>query len=131
MLKTEKGLTPLYNSGYENYQKLKLGWEGEVQFTQKRNYKFHKKLFALCNLAYENQDKFINFEHYRGYLICKAGFYTAIKTDKGTFVIPDSISFANMDEIEFSELYSKVLDVVIKEIGITSEQIEKEIINFM
>lgn len=37
MKKTEQGLTPLYNSGYDSYQKLKLGWEGEVTFKQPRN----------------------------------------------------------------------------------------------
>lgn len=131
MRKTKQGLTPLYNSGYDDYQKLRIGWEGEVTFTQKRNYKFHKKFMALINMAYQNQEKFNNVTHYRRYLTCKAGFYTAYETDKGTFVEADSISFASMDEIEFSELYSKLLDVVINEIGVTSEQIESEIINFM
>lgn len=131
MRKTKQGLTPLYNSGSDDYQKLKLGWEGEVKFTQPRNYEFHKKLMALVNMAYENQEKFNNVTHYRKYLTCKAGFYTAYETDKGTFVEADSISFASMDELEFSELYSKLLDVVIKEIGVTSEQVENEIINFM
>jgi len=131
MLKTEKGLTPLYNSGYEKYSKLKIGWEGEVEFKQPRNYEFHKKFFALINLAFENQEKFNNCEAYRRYLTAKAGYVTTYKTDKGIFYDVDSISFANKDEIEFKEIYSNILDVVIKEIGITSEQIEQELINFM
>jgi len=131
MKKTDKGLTPLYNSGYDNYQKLKIGWEGEVTFVQKRNYKFHKKYMALINMAFENQEKFNNVIHYRKYLTCKAGFYTAYETDKGTFIEADSISFASMDEIEFADLYSKMIDVIIKEIGVTSEEITENIVEFM
>jgi len=131
MLKTEKGLTPLYNSGYEKYSKLKIGWEGEVTFVQKRNYEFHKKFYALINMAFENEEKYNNLDHYRKCLIIKAGFYTAYEMDGWTHKEADSISFASMDEIEFADLYSKLLDVVIKEIGITNEQIEQELINFM
>ena len=131
MQKTLRGLVPLYNTDYDNYAKLKIGWEGEVEFKQIRNYEFHKKFMALINLAYENQDKWNNFDAYRKYLTAKAGYYQSFPTDKGTFIIADSISFANKDEIEFQEIYSRVLDVVIKEIGITSEQIEREIINFL
>ena len=131
MLKTKQGLTPLYNSGYESYQKLKIGWRGEVKFKQPLNISFHRKYFALINMAYENQEKFNNVSHYRKYLTCKAGFYTAYETDKGTFIEADSISFASMDELEFNELYSKMLDVIIKEMGITGEDVAQNIVDFM
>ena len=131
MRKTKQGLTPLYNSGYDNYQKLKIGWEGEVTFVQKRNYLFHKKYYALINMAFQNQDSFNNVTHYRKYLTCKAGFYTAYETDKGTFIEADSISFASMDELEFSDLYSKMIDVIIQEIGVTSEKITANLVEFM
>lgn len=130
-IKTASGLKPSHDTDIEKYQKLKIGEVYKCDIKKERNYEFHKKFMALCNMAFENQEKFINFDHYRKYLVCKAGFYTAVETDNGTFVIPDSISFGSKDEFEFSEIYSKVLDVVIKEIGITSEQIEREIINFM
>lgn len=131
MLKTAQGLKPAYETDYSKYQKLKIGEVYKCEIKQERNYKFHKKFFALILLAFENQEKFINIDHYRKYLTCKAGFYTAIETNTGTFVIADSISFASMDKDEFEKLYSKMLDVVIEEIGVTSEQIEREIINFM
>lgn len=131
LTKTTSGLKPEYGVDYDRFKKLKIGEVYKCDIKQERNYELLKKFFALCNLAFENQEKFISFDHYRKYLICKAGFYTAVETDNGTFIIPDSISFGSKDELEFREVYSKVLDVVIKEIGITSEQIEKEIINFM
>ena len=131
MKKTKQGLTPLYNSGYDSYQKLKIGWEGEVTFKQVRNYEFHKKFMALINMAFENQDKYNNFDHYRKRLTIKAGFYTAYEMDGWTHKEADSISFASMDEIEFEDLYSKMLDVIIKELGITGEEVAQNIIDFM
>ena len=131
MLKTEKGLTPLYNSGYDSYQKLKIGWEGEVTFKQPRNISFHRKFYALINMAFENQDKYNNFDHYRKRLTIKAGFYTAYEMDGWTHKEADSISFASMDEIEFADLYSKMLDVIIKELGITGEEVAQNIVDFM
>ena len=130
MLKTKQGLTPLYNSGYDDYQKLKIGWEGEVTFKQPRNYLFHKKFYALVNMAFENQEKFNNVTHYRKCLTIKAGFYTAYDMDGWTHKEADSISFASMDELAFSDLYSKMVDVIIKEIGVTGKEIEQELVNF-
>lgn len=131
MRKTDKGLTPLYNSGYDNYQKLKIGWEGEVTFVQKRNYEFHKKFMGLVNMAFQNEEKYKNFDHYRKSLIIKAGFYTAYDMDGWVHKEADSISFASMDELEFSDLYSKMIDVIIQEIGVTSEEITANLVEFM
>jgi gamma-glutamyl phosphate reductase len=39
----------------------------------------------------------------------------------------DSISFANMDDIQFSELYEKTKDVICKWLGIDNEAIDEEI----
>ena len=131
MRKTEKGLTPLYNSGYDSYQKLKIGWEGEVTFKQPRNYLFHRKFFALVNMAFENQEKFNNVSHFRKYLTIKAGFYTAYDMDGWVHREADSINFASMDGIEFEDLYSKMLDVIIKEMGITGKEVDQNIVDFM
>ncbi len=131
MLKTEKGLTPLYNSGYDSYQKLKIGWEGEVTFKQPRNYLFHKKFFSLIAMAYDNQERYNNIDHFRKYMIIKAGFYTAYEMDGWTHKEADSMSFASMDEIEFADLYSKMLDVVISELGSAKEDILEQVINYM
>lgn len=131
LIKTAQGLKPEYESDFDKFKKLKIGTVYKCDIKQERNYLFHKKFFALISLAFENQDKFINIDHYRKYMICKAGFYTAVETDTGTFVIADSISFGSMDNLKFEELYGKMMTVVIKEIGVTSEQIRQEIVNFL
>lgn len=123
-------LVPEYDNDNEQLSKLKSGTTYKFTVTAPRNYKLHRKFFALINLCFQNQSQYENFEHLRGVLIMKAGYYETVVTDKGTIYWPMSISFAKMDNLEFEQLYSKVLDEVCKMIGSTSEEIENELINF-
>ncbi len=128
---SNKRLVPEYDSDQEQISKLKPGTTYKFVVTSPRNIRFHRLFFALINLCYENQTEYTNADDLRAVLTMKAGYYKAIRTDKGTIYLPESISFASMDEIKFKEVYSKVLDEVVKMIGSTSEEIEKELINFM
>ena len=126
-------LVPLYNSDAEKLKaaKLKEGETYEVEIKRKRNYQFHKKFFALLNLAYDNQEMFEDFDDLRPYLIIKAGYYKRIKTDKGEFVRADSISFAKMEQAEFEQLYSKMIDAVIKFLDTSKDDLLAEIVSYM
>ncbi|WP_353614064.1 DUF1367 family protein [Mangrovibacter phragmitis] len=54
-----------------------------------------------------------SFDAYRAWVIVEAGHYIAIQLPDGTLKRhPRSISFANMDETEFSQLYDAALDVL-------------------
>lgn len=54
-----------------------------------------------------------SFDAYRAWVIVEAGHYDAIQLPDGTLrKHPRSISFANMDEIEFQHLYKAALDVL-------------------
>ena len=128
---TLQGLVPLFPSDYDEKRKLKLGTDYQVEVTNPRNYKFHKKFYALVNLAYENSDLNMPFETFRKYLIMKAGYFKAYDTPKGTFYDAESISFAAMSQDKFEELYSRVLDKVIEDIGCDKEVIELQLLNFM
>jgi len=54
--KTNGGLKPMYESDYEIYSKIPLGEEFEIEYKKVRNLKFHKKMFALFKLCFENQE---------------------------------------------------------------------------
>ena len=125
------GLVPLYPSDYDQKRKLKLGTDYECEIKLPRNYLFLKKFMALINLGCENSSLDMPHETYRKYMTIKAGYYNAYQTSKGVYYEAMSISFASMQEGEFQEVYSRVLDEIIKDIGSTSEEIEKELINFM
>lgn len=54
-----------------------------------------------------------SFEAFRAWVTIESGFYTEYQMPDGTSrKEPKSISFAKMDDIEFSQLYKSVLDVL-------------------
>jgi len=124
-------INPLYNSDYDVLKKLKKNTPLNFDVTQPRNYQFHKKAMALFNLGFENQEKINSFPNYRKIMTMKAGFYSTEITDKGIAYFADSLSYSSMDNNKFAEVYSKVLDVIAKELGLGSSELDKEIISFM
>ena len=128
---TISGLVPLYPSDFDEKRKLKLGEDYKVEVTYPRNIGFHRKFFALLNVGYENSKLDMSPKAYRHYITIKAGFFTAYQTSKGVFYEPDSISFSSMGQDEFEEVYSRVLDKIIEDIGATKEDIEKQLISFL
>lgn len=118
-------LVPATEQDAEYISKIKDGITAEVK--QFRNVRFHKKLFALLNYAFDNwepeQKEYKgeviqkNFERFRADIIILAGFYTSTVNIKGEVrLMPKSISFAKMKEEEFNKLYQSVLTVIIEKI---------------
>ena len=134
-------IKPLYNSDYDVFKKVKKNTALRFEVVQQRNYEFHKKLFALINLGYENQeftavDKdgvtvTVSFEHYRKLVILKAGFYDIIQTEKGVVYMPQSISYSSMDNAEFEELFNAILDVIAKQLNTAPHEIRNQVDDFM
>lgn len=122
---------PAYNSDYENAKKVPLNEPIDFGWKKPRNYKFHKKFFALIELVYQNQEVYNNKEHLRKDLTISAGFYDIRHNFEGVEIYePKSISFANMDDVEFSELYNRFVDVVVQWLGIDKQSIIDEIEQF-
>lgn len=107
--------TVAYETDYEKLKKIKAGKMVKCVITQPRNLKLHRKFFSLISLVFANQEHYSNIEHLRHDLIIAAGFYDERVSFHGEVVIePKSISFANMSEDEFQELYSKVVDAIVQ-----------------
>ena len=107
-------LVPSDIDQHKKLSKYKDGIEVECDIKRPRNLKFHKKYFALLNTVYEQQDTFENREHFRLEVQITAGHFEEYITQEGKLVYrPLSISFAQMGEDEFSELYNTVLDICI------------------
>ena len=94
-----------------------------------RNGKFHRKYFALLNLgfdswepdrkhkSYKGREVAKNFERFREDITILAGYYFQTFDLQGRMVLKaQSISFANMDDVEFERLYSAVVDVLLREV---------------
>lgn len=128
LIKTLSGFKLAYNSDHEMAKKIPLNEPIVYDWKKPRNYKFHKKFFALLNLVYENQEQYNNINDLRGELTIEAGFYDVTYTLWGEKKKkPKSISFTSMDEAEFSDLYSRIIDVVVKWLGVDKEDILTEI----
>ena len=128
---TISGLIPLYPSDYDEKRKLKLGSDYEIDVTHPRNLGFHKKFMAMVNIGCENSSLNMPFDTYRRYMTIKAGYFKAYETPKGIYYEALSLSFSSMEQDKFEEVYSRVLDKIIDDIGAAKEDIEKQLINFM
>ena len=126
-------LIPADSECIDNMQKVKNGDTIMVEYKPKRNYQFHKKAFALLNLVLQNQNRYTNINDLLVEFKLKAGHYQEHLTTKGKIIyIPKSISFAEMDELEFGEIYNKFIDIALRDfVTMSKEDLEKQIINFM
>ena len=128
---TEKGLVPEYPEDFDEKKKLKIGVMYSVEIKKARNYEFHKKFFALIKVGHNNTKLNLPFDVYRKVMIMKAGYFKAYNTGKGVYYEAESIAFENMDEETFQDVYSRVLDQIILDIGATKEVIEKQLMPFI
>lgn len=139
LLNTAHGLVPLYDDGYEEKRKLKLGETYRASISKARNPAFHRKYFALVNAAWSclpeaAQEKMKTPENFRKYLEVASGYCDTFYHPRlREFVeIPKSISFSAMDGTAFEELYRNVRAVVDRLLGpyLSPEEFDRVLLNF-
>lgn len=118
-------LIPADQQSAEAISKLKLGQGVRVTMTRYNNIKFHRKIFALANFAYdawepqEKEHKGVpiekNFDQFREDITILAGFYeTRVRLNGETRYIAKSWSFGSMSDEEKDRLYNAIINVVLK-----------------
>jgi hypothetical protein len=128
LIKTLNGFKLAYNSDHELAKKIPLNEPIVYEWKKTRNLKFHKKFFALLNLVFENQEQYNNLDHLRKDLTISAGYYDLRLNIEGLEIREaKSISFAKMSDTEFSDYYNRIIDVVVKWLGIDKEDIIQNI----
>jgi len=119
-------LEPANRMNEESIWEMPEGELIEIRWKRPRNIDFHNKFFSMLRTAFSMQSDFDSFEVFRSYILSKVGFARVVLTPDGAMIIePESISFANMDEDRFEEVYSSVLDVLLKLYGIKKEDVER------
>lgn len=116
--------------------------QADVRF--RRNGKFHRKFFALLNYAYEVWEPDMptykgqvcakNFDRFREDITILAGYGEPVVNVRGEVRMQaKSIAFRSMEDDEFAELYSAVLDVLLKKVltNHTAEDVERVVENLM
>ena len=131
--RTVSGLSADDDAATAVLRKIKVGDVVRVEVRRPRNLQAHRRFFALVNLVYSNSEDFPSPEVPRKVLTCRAGHATpvVIKSTGEVMLIPDSISFSNMDQDEFDAFWQRVVKVVCEEIlpGVTEADIEAEILS--
>lgn len=115
------------------FDEIKYGEIISVQWSKVRNPRFHRKMFALFKYVFdqlpeqniepiEYQGNVIypraNFDQTRKWMTIRAGFYEAFwvgSAARGKLVIEaKSLSYAKMDNKEFENVYSAMIDVALE-----------------
>lgn len=120
------GLVPGDEIATEYLQRVKSGTVLRADVKRMRNARFHRKFHAMVRFAYDQWEPGDDAE-WRGVKVEKsydrfykdaiimAGFYEPVFNIKGDLRMEaKSISFANMDEDEFEQVYTRVLDKLIE-----------------
>lgn len=139
VINTPRGLVPMYDDDYEEKKKLKLGQTYWAEFRAARNVDFHEKYFVLIAYAWEHLTEaesatFITKDGFRKSVEMAAGHYSLQYdlTTQSYVHVPKSISFDKMDNFEFSDLYSRVKDVIFALIGhrLSQKDFEQLVLDF-
>lgn len=141
-IKTRSGLVPNDPETQRWYDKIPLVGIVRGKFSQMRNPGFHKKAFALFNMAFdlwepgEIDSKYgtpqKNFDRFRKDLVILAGYYEIyIRVDGSTRVEAKSLRFDKMDNDEFAACYSAIIDVLLAKIpqmaNMTKDEVDETV----
>ena len=131
-IKTSSGLVAADDDTYETVKKLPVGGEVYFEYKPKRNYRFHKKLFALLNFILSHQSYYKDIDNILEIVKFRAGYFDTILMHNGKkHFKTKSISFEKMDNTEFEKFYGKVIDVAVELVGVGREDLENEILRFL
>lgn len=136
-------LVPADKESEQFVDKLILNDVITSDFVKPRNYRFHKKWFAIVKFAYEHwtpaklespkwegviPEK--SFDRFRKDIIIMSGRYDAVyRVDGSVRIEAKSISFAKMDEEEFIKLWDKTINVILEKIltNYTKDDLDKTV----
>lgn len=112
--RTLTGFEPCDAPSRETWKKFKLGESYRSDIVKPRNYKFHCLCFALLNLTFDNQEQYgpEQFNLFRKMVAIEAGHFEEVTSRDGEIWIQaGSLSYDEMDDIEFEKLFPKMMDV--------------------
>ena len=127
-------LRPADEVATDAIRKFPAGEVYEIEIKRPRNLKFHRKAFALMQLAYENQENYTEFDKFRRALVIEAGYFDDLRLLDGTTVREaQSLSFAKMDEDDFGKLYNALINTILRVVlpGVGRPELEAQVEQFL
>ncbi len=127
-----KKLSALYaydQAGEAVLRRLAPGEIAEVEITKPRNAQFHRMFFAMLQIILANQDHYKSLDDLLAVCKLRIGHSRKIQTPYGIVEIPESISFAAMDNIAFASFYDQACDWVLREVipGLERKHLDEEV----
>lgn len=121
MAKLEDGLHPVDEAGVEAMRSIPEGGYVTIKFWVPRNIRMHRLFFAMIKLVFEHQPEPKMYATERGLreaLLLAAGHsHEVINLEHGTVhIIPNSIAYGAMDQIEFRQLFESVKNIILEKI---------------
>lgn len=133
-------LVPVDQSALDAMEDLKMNVEYKCVLTQPRSIPFHRKFFALLDVAFdaweepEIEHKGMkvqkNKDRFRKDIIVLCGFYEVVVDIGGRIRLEaKSMSFAKMSQDEFESLYSLAIDVILAKVltGYTKADLDEQV----
>lgn len=108
-------LIPASEHDQEDFEKLSTVVDLRADIVQPRNGGLHRKAFALLKIVWPHTN-YPTQEALRAAMTIGAGFVDeTVDVATGKVILyPKSWSFTDMDDIEFQELYNRLVDVALK-----------------
>ena len=129
MVKRLGAFRPTDDEGTEAMQTIPDGSLVRLSWTRPRNGRFHNKFFAMLGIVLKNQEHYQSMDELLGVCKLRIGHVTIVQTPRGEERWPKSISFAKMDETEFSLFYDRAVDWVLQEVipGLQRQHLDAEV----
>lgn len=129
MVKRLGALRSASDAGTEAMRKIGEGELVKVTWSRPRNIQFHRKLFAMLSTILVNQEHYKSIDDLLDVCKLRIGHVRVVETAQGIEKFPASISFASMDETEFSAFYDKAVDWMLSEVipGLQRQHLDAEV----
>ena len=129
VVKKFKALHPIDAEGEAVLRNIALGEIISVEIKRPRNVLFHRKLFACLSIVLENQSFYTSIEDLLAVAKIRAGHVRVIETQVGQVLVPKSISFASLDNVQFQAFYDKVMVWICAEVipGLEKHDLDEEV----
>ncbi len=131
MVKHLGALRPAQDQDVEVFGHMKIAEREVIKVTisRPRNYKFHCKFFVMLGIILANQEAYTSQEDLLDTCKLRIGHVRIVQTLQGEERFPKSISWAKMDETEFSQFYGRAVDWMLREVipGLKRKHLDAEV----
>lgn len=112
-VKTPVSLRPVDDASAAVLKEYGDGEVIRVKLMKDRNPRHHRLFFALLNMVYQNQDKYLSQEALRFAVTIQAGWVDEIRLAGDKVALrPKSIAWGKMDQLEFKNYFDAALRAI-------------------